>query len=175
MSAPAPNAQPILDALISLADAFNAHDLDRIMNHFAEDAVLEMPRGKDSWGARFVGKTAVREGLAGRFKRMPDVHYGDETHFVAGDTGISKWTVTEDESGGKKDPGEWLRFLYISCRAGREEGLLLEDSQRTEIELLLLGGGRNRLARTQSSPGILAPFVRVLRIRCEDPRVFSLG
>jgi ketosteroid isomerase-like protein len=102
MSAPAPNAQPILDALISLADAFNAHDLDRIMNHFADDAVLEMPRGKDSWGARFVGKAAVREGLAGRFKGMPDVHYGDETHFVAADTGISKWTVTGTSQAGKK-------------------------------------------------------------------------
>ena len=83
MAVPVSNAQPILDALISLADAFNGHDLDRIMNHFADDAVLEMPRGKDPWGTRFVGKAAVREGLAGRFKGMPDVHYGDESHFVA--------------------------------------------------------------------------------------------
>jgi ketosteroid isomerase-like protein len=84
MAVPVSNVQPILDALISLADAFNGHDLDRIMNHFADDAVLEMPRGKDPWGTRFVGKAAVREGLAGRFKGMPDVHYGDESHFVAG-------------------------------------------------------------------------------------------
>jgi hypothetical protein len=37
-----------------------------------------------------VGKAAVREGLAGRFKGMPDVHYGEETHCVSGDVGISK-------------------------------------------------------------------------------------
>ena len=61
MSASALKAEAILKALVSLTDAFNAHDLDRIMSHFAEDAVLEMPRGRDPWGTRFVGKTAVRE------------------------------------------------------------------------------------------------------------------
>lgn len=46
------------------------------------------------WGARWEGKTAVREALAGRFQGLPDVHYGDATHFVDADTGISKWTLT---------------------------------------------------------------------------------
>jgi ketosteroid isomerase-like protein len=50
MSASAPNDEAALKALVSLADAFNAHDLDRIMSHFAEDAVLEIPRGRDPWG-----------------------------------------------------------------------------------------------------------------------------
>jgi ketosteroid isomerase-like protein len=100
--ASASHAEAILKALHSLADSFNAHDLDRIMSHFADDAVLEMPRGHDPWGARFVGKPAVREGLAGRFKGMPDVHYGEATHFVAGNTGISKWTVSGTSPVGQK-------------------------------------------------------------------------
>jgi ketosteroid isomerase-like protein len=84
----------ILQRLHALADAFNAHDLDRIMTMFAEDAVLEMPRGSEPCGRRFVGKPAVREALAARFAGLPDVHYGDDTHLVAGNVGISKWTVT---------------------------------------------------------------------------------
>jgi ketosteroid isomerase-like protein len=37
----------------------------------------------------------VREALAGRFRGLPDVHYGDAAHFVVdADTGISKWTLT---------------------------------------------------------------------------------
>ena len=92
----------ILTALRSLADAFNAHDLDRIMSHFAEDAVLEMPRGRDPWGTRHVGKRAVREGLAARFGGLPDVHYGDDTHLVAGDVGISRWTVSGTTPAGQK-------------------------------------------------------------------------
>ena len=114
MSASELKAEAILKALVSLTDAFNAHDLDRIMSHFAEDAVLEMPRGRDPWGTRFVGKTAVREGLAGRFKGMPDVHYGEEMHYVAGYTGISKWTVTGTSPARREDLREWLRFLLIS-------------------------------------------------------------
>jgi ketosteroid isomerase-like protein len=102
MSATTPHASIILEALVSLAEAFNAHDLDRIMSHFADDAVLEMPRGADPRGTRFVGKAAVREGLAGRFKGMPDVHYGDPTHFISGDTGISKWTVSGTGPAGQK-------------------------------------------------------------------------
>ena len=61
---------------------------------FAEDSVLEMPRGPDPWGRRFEGRQAVRQGLASRFEGLPDVHYGEAEHFVDGDTGISKWTLT---------------------------------------------------------------------------------
>ena len=84
------------ELLVELCGAFNAHDLDRIMGHFADDCVLEMPRGSQRWGARYEGKEQVRAALAGRFEGIPDVHYGNEEHFVdreAG-TGISKWTLT---------------------------------------------------------------------------------
>jgi len=84
----------IRSKLESLCAAFNAHDLDAIMAHFADDCVLEMPRGPHPWGARSEGKQAVRAALAGRFEGLPDVHYGDATHFVDADTGMSKWTLT---------------------------------------------------------------------------------
>src|SRR5687767_848396 len=74
----------IRSTLEALCEAFNAHDLDTIMAHFADDGVLEMPRGPDPWGARSQGKAAVREALAGRFQGLPDVHYGDASHFVDG-------------------------------------------------------------------------------------------
>jgi len=88
--------------LKGLVDAFNAHDLDRIMSFFADDSVLEMPRGPDPWGRRYVGSAAVREGLAARFKGLPDVHYGDDSHHLAGDMGISQWTLTGTMEGGEK-------------------------------------------------------------------------
>jgi ketosteroid isomerase-like protein len=82
--------------LTALCEAFNAHDLDRIMMFFADDCVLEMPRGEEPWGSRFEGKRAVREALATRFEGLPDVHYGSAEHFVdaAANTGMSKWTLT---------------------------------------------------------------------------------
>jgi len=86
----------IRSLLTELSDAFNAHDLDRILALFADDCVLEMPRGNAPWGARFEGKLKVREALALRFQGLPDVHYGNPEHFVdaAAETGMSKWTLT---------------------------------------------------------------------------------
>ena len=80
--------------LEAITVAFNAHDLDAIMEFFAEDCSLDMPRGPDPWGQRLVGKAAVRDGLASRFKGLPDVHYGDARHWVSGDFGVSEWLLT---------------------------------------------------------------------------------
>jgi len=90
--------------LKQLCDAFNAHDLDRIMNYFADDCVLEMPRGNQPWGSRIDGKDQVRRALAGRFEGLPDVHYGSEHHFVdeTAKTGISKWTLTGTRHDGQR-------------------------------------------------------------------------
>ena len=94
----------IRSTLHELCDAFNAHDLDRIMALFADDCVLEMPRGSQPWGTRFEGKAAVRKALASRFAGLPDVHYGSAEHFVdeAAETGMSKWTLTGTSRDGKR-------------------------------------------------------------------------
>ena len=94
----------IRQALEGLCDAFNAHDLDRIMSYFADDCVLEMPRGSQPSGARSEGKETVRKGLASRFEGLPDVHYGNPQHFVdeAAETGMSKWTLTGTRRDGQR-------------------------------------------------------------------------
>jgi len=83
-----------LAVLERMVDGFNAHDLDAIMSLFTEDCVFESPRGPQAWGRRFEGQGAVREGLGARFTTIPDVHYGDGSHFVSGDRGVSEWTLT---------------------------------------------------------------------------------
>jgi ketosteroid isomerase-like protein len=80
--------------LHQVLDAFNRHDLEAIMSFFSDDCVFESPRGGDRWGRRFVGKEEVRQGLAARFEGIPDVHYGDDGHFVRGNRGVSEWTIS---------------------------------------------------------------------------------
>ncbi|MCA0028726.1 MULTISPECIES: nuclear transport factor 2 family protein [unclassified Mesorhizobium] len=94
----------IRSTLTQLCEAFNAHDLDRIMAFFSDDCILEMPRGGKPWGSRFEGKANVRKALATRFEGLPDVHYGNAEHFVdsTADTGISKWTLTGTTREGEK-------------------------------------------------------------------------
>jgi ketosteroid isomerase-like protein len=81
---------PVLEAFLR---AFNAHDVDAIMSFFAEDCVLDMPRGPGPGGRRLVGKQQVREGIQSRFDGVPDVHYGDDSHWLCGDRGVSEWTL----------------------------------------------------------------------------------
>jgi ketosteroid isomerase-like protein len=82
-----------LASLQAILEGFNAHDLDAILEHFAEDCVLETPRGPDPCGRRFEGIEAVRGGLAARFETIPDVSYESHGDFVDGDRGVSEWTL----------------------------------------------------------------------------------
>jgi ketosteroid isomerase-like protein len=88
--------------LKAIADAFNRHDVDAVMAFFADDAVFETPKGPEPWGRRLVGKDHVREGVAARFAGIPDVHYGDDSHWLCGDRGVSEWTLTGTTTDGEK-------------------------------------------------------------------------
>jgi ketosteroid isomerase-like protein len=83
-----------VELLGGFLEAFNRHDLDGIMDYFADECIFYMPRGSSPRGDRYVGKADVRAGLAKRFAGIPDVHYGEDQHWVCGDLGVSEWTLT---------------------------------------------------------------------------------
>lgn len=91
-----------IDTLKAFLDAFNRHDIDAIMEFFADDCVMEAPRGPNPWGLGFVGKKQVREGCRSRLEGLPDVHYGNDRHWVQGDKGFSEWTLTGTTRSGEK-------------------------------------------------------------------------
>ena len=109
--------------------AFNAHDLDTIMEFFSDDCELCMPRGKEPWGTRYVGKPAVREGLATRFAGIPDVHYGDDSHWLAGNLGVSTWLLT-----GTTETGERIRVRGVYLLEFRDNKIIKKDSYWKIIE-----------------------------------------
>ena len=88
--------------LEAIATGFDRHDLEAILEHFADDAVFDAPRGPEPFGQRFAGKAAVAEAFAGRFAGIPDVRYTDDSHFVDGDTGMSKWILTGTTHEGRR-------------------------------------------------------------------------
>ena len=91
----------ILSILEQVLDAFNRHDLDAIMEFFAQDCTCDMPRGPNPWGRRCSGKAEVRAGLASRFTGIPDVHFGDARHWVSGgEFGVTEWTLTGTTTAG---------------------------------------------------------------------------
>ena len=88
--------------LKAIATAFDQHDLEGIMVHFADDAVFEGPRGTNPWGTRFVGRDEIRDGFAARFAGIPDIRYQDDEHFVDGDRGASEWTLSGTTTEGQR-------------------------------------------------------------------------
>lgn len=100
-----PITRELLEAFIA---AFNRHDLDAIMGFFAEECELYLPRGAEPRGDRFEGKDAVRAGLATRFEGIPDVHYGDDRHWIGEGFAVSEWTLT-----GTSTTGEHLEVRGI--------------------------------------------------------------
>lgn len=96
------NKSDTISVLNGLADAFNAHDIDKVMSYFNDDCSLDMPRGPEPHGSRYTGLENVRRGLLTRFETTPDVHYADIEHFVDGNTGISKWLLTGTTPSGQK-------------------------------------------------------------------------
>lgn len=97
-----PDESPDAAMLKRFLDAFNRHDVDGVMEFFAEACVFETPRGPDPWGRRLTGKEQAREGVEARFAGIPDVHYGDDRHWVSGDRGVSEWTITGTDTSGER-------------------------------------------------------------------------
>ena len=82
-----------------------------------------------SRGQRFTGKAAVREGLASRFKGLPDVHYGDDRHWVSGNLGVSEWLLT-----GTRPDGEMVRVRGCDHWEFRDGKVIRKDSYWKIVE-----------------------------------------
>jgi steroid delta-isomerase-like uncharacterized protein len=112
-----------VETLSAIADAFNRHDVDGVMSFFADDVVFEAPKGPEPCGRRLIGADAVREGVAARFSGIPDVHYGDATHWLNDDRGVSEWTLT-----GTTTDGEQLELRGCDLWTFRDGKVVKKDS-----------------------------------------------
>ena len=111
------------EILKGFLEAFNRHDLDAIIDYFHDDCVFYMPRGKGPRGDRYVGKQEVRAGLSTRFKGIPDVHYGEDTHWACGNFGVSEWTLT-----GTRESGERIEVRGVDLLEFRDGKITRKDS-----------------------------------------------
>lgn len=95
-----PESTVTVETLRAITEAFNRHDLDGIMEFFADDCSMDLPRGPFPWGARSTGKPEVRAAIASRFAGIPDVQYRDDRHWLSGNLGVSEWTLTGTTTAG---------------------------------------------------------------------------
>lgn len=81
--------------LVEHNDAWNSHDLDRLMALFADDCVFDASAGPEYHGRRFEGLAQVRTAFADVLDSMPDANWGGGRHFaISDDYGVSEWRLT---------------------------------------------------------------------------------
>lgn len=125
--------ESLLAVLIEHIEAWNSHDLERLMSLFGEGCIFEASSGESVDGKRYIGLEEVRAAFAGVFKRMPDAQLGNGSHWLIDHTrGVSKWTLSGTLDDGRRIEVNGCDFLTV------EYGLIVrKDSyrkQRTPID-----------------------------------------
>jgi taurine dehydrogenase small subunit len=108
-----------IELIDAIQDAFNRHDVDGILSHFADDCEWLMARGPDPWEARRLhGKQAIGDVLRARYAVIPDMRWVDISHFISpdGTKACSEWTVKGTPVEGP--PIDWLGCDVWTFRAG---------------------------------------------------------
>ena len=87
-----------LAAVDAFNEAFNAHDVDAVMERMTEDAVFEST--SPPAGERHEGAAAVRAAWEAFFAASPSAHFDGEDVIVAGDRCVVRWIYTwQDDDG----------------------------------------------------------------------------
>ena len=106
-----------LAQLIAIGEAFNAHDVDAIMSHFAEDGVFDNARGPDFHGKRYVGKKVLDGFFRALMAAHPDIQWLTIDNRVSGDKGYAEWRRQCTLPSGEKQ--DWLGLDIFTFRAGK--------------------------------------------------------
>lgn len=88
------------DTLIRFMAAWNARDLEGLMDCMAQDCAFHASAGAEAEGRRVTGRAAVRDAYAAIFDAFPQAAWTADSHHVLGDTGLSEWRfVGKDRDG----------------------------------------------------------------------------
>jgi ketosteroid isomerase-like protein len=53
-----------IKTLEAFVEAFNKHDLDEILSFFADDCVMDLPRGPNPWGGERLGRNKFEKAVS---------------------------------------------------------------------------------------------------------------
>lgn len=118
--------------LIEHTEAWNSHDVDRLMALFSDDCVFESSSGPEVDGRRFEGREEVRTAFVEVLHSMPDAKWSDGRHFVVSDDyGVSEWRLT-----GTLHDGRRIDVLGCDFITVRGDKIVRKNSFRKQRPLL---------------------------------------
>ena len=101
------------DDLKATFDAFNRHDIDGVMTHFADDCVFNTIAGDEAYGTRIAGRDAIAQAFTNVCTGIKDAQWADHRHFVAGDRGVSEWTFRGTNPDGSRVDAQGVDLFTI--------------------------------------------------------------
>jgi ketosteroid isomerase-like protein len=91
-----------IEILERYSDAWNEHDIEKIMRYMSEDCIFRTGGGTERYGAEYQGQAEVRKRFESVWKEFPDVCFMNLAHFIGGNRGCSEWTFVATSSDGSK-------------------------------------------------------------------------
>lgn len=113
----ASSAFATVELLEAIGEAFNRHDVDAIVDFFAEDGEFLNATGPEISGSRHAGKAELRAFFSGLMARCPDIRWESIDNRVSGDKGYSEWRRTCTLPDGTRQ--DWLGLDIFTFRDGR--------------------------------------------------------
>lgn len=97
---PLPAVTP--ETLQAFSDAWNRHDLEKLMSFMHRECVFETAAGPEAHGKRHEGPEAVGRAFAAAWSTFPDAQWLNGRHWVTGDRGVSEWTFVGTSADGSR-------------------------------------------------------------------------
>ncbi|MGY0398396.1 MAG: nuclear transport factor 2 family protein [Ostreibacterium sp.] len=94
--------QITVEALQAFGGAWNAHDIDAILELVTNDCTFYTAAGEGLQGNCFIGKEKLREVFPQVWETSPDVQWNDPNIFVAGDRAVIESTFCATKPDGNR-------------------------------------------------------------------------
>jgi hypothetical protein len=94
---------PVNDELLKkMGEAFNTHNVNAVVDFFAEDGVFVMARGPEPYGRKLKGKREIKAFLTERFAKFKDMRWNELDRWYVANRAVTEWVVTGTSPSGEK-------------------------------------------------------------------------
>lgn len=121
------NKTTLLHLLDRFSQAWNAHDIEQLMQCMHAECCFETVAGDDVYGSRIQGQAAVREVFSSTFSSFPDAQWRNAKHWISddGQSGISETTFTATTA-----DGGWIEANMVDVFTFKEGKILIKNAFR---------------------------------------------
>ena len=87
----------------AVGNAFNANDIDAVMQYFAPNAIFDHAVGADEHGVRFEGADVIRNVFSGLFEKVENVHWETLACGIVGNKAYCEYRRTAKHKDGSSE------------------------------------------------------------------------